>query len=98
MRKIRDVFQTNPEIGIIVYVEMVLRCNRITGVHSLNSAGQFMPLFIALSQLIATAYRGIKIVAQLVIGKSDFSSDDCYFTLKVMELEQRVSNLISLRF
>jgi hypothetical protein len=72
----RGKFEFVLDIGIIVYVEMALRWNRITGVHSLNSPGQFMPLFIALAQLIATAYRGIKVVAQSAIGESDFSSDD----------------------
>ncbi|KPM38818.1 hypothetical protein AK830_g7750 [Neonectria ditissima] len=44
-------------IGIIVFVEVSLRWNHITDVHSLSSPGQFMPFFIALAQLVSTLYR-----------------------------------------
>ena len=83
----RGKFEFAVDIGIIVYVEMALRWNRITGVHSLNSPGQFMPLFIAIAQLIATGYRGIKAVGQLAVGESDSSAKDGSFALRVGRLE-----------
>ena len=43
--------------GIIVYVEMAIKWNHISGVNSLSTPGQFMPFFIALAQLFATLYR-----------------------------------------
>jgi hypothetical protein len=49
------------EIPIIVcfavFVELCLKGNHISGVHSLSSPGQFMPFFIALAQLLTTLYR-----------------------------------------
>ena len=50
-------FEIAFELGIVVYVEMALRWNHITGVHTLSAPGQFMPLFIALAQLVTTVYR-----------------------------------------
>jgi hypothetical protein len=50
-------FEIAFELGIVVYVEMALKWNNITGVHTLSAPGQFMPLFIALAQLITTFYR-----------------------------------------
>jgi hypothetical protein len=44
-------------VGIIVYVEMAIKWNHISGVNSLSTPGQFMPFFIALAQLFATLYR-----------------------------------------
>lgn len=46
-------------IGVIVFVEMTLKWNHISGVHSLDSPGQFMPFFIGLAQLLAVVYKGI---------------------------------------
>ncbi|KAL7899500.1 hypothetical protein HDV63DRAFT_373402 [Trichoderma sp. SZMC 28014] len=43
-------------IGAIVYVEMALKWNNISGVHSLAAPGQFMPFFIALAQLLSVFY------------------------------------------
>jgi len=63
------------DIGIIVYVEMALRWNRISGVHSLSSPSQFMPFFIALAQLLNTLYRLGK--AGLKIASTD--NDDSEF-------------------
>ena len=48
-------------IGMVAYVEMTLNWNSITSVHSLRETGQFMPLFIALAQLIATLYQVCKV-------------------------------------
>jgi hypothetical protein len=45
------------EIGVVVYVEILLKWNNISGVHMLSTPGQFMPFFIALAQLITTFYR-----------------------------------------
>lgn len=47
-------------VGAIVYVEMSLKWNNITGVHSLNSPGQFMPFFIALGQFFSVFYSAAK--------------------------------------
>jgi hypothetical protein len=44
-------------LGIVVYVEMALKWNHISGVHSLSTPGQFIPFFIALAQLFTTLYR-----------------------------------------
>lgn len=41
----------------MVYVEMALKWNGISGVHTLKSPGQFMPFFIALAQFVTTIYR-----------------------------------------
>jgi hypothetical protein len=53
-------------IGAIVYVEMALKWNSISGVHSLAAPGQFMPFFIALAQLLSVFYgvasRGLPLV------------------------------------
>jgi hypothetical protein len=50
-------FELSFGIGIIIYVEVALKWNHISGVHSLSAPGQFMPFFIALAQLITTFYR-----------------------------------------
>jgi hypothetical protein len=50
-------------VGIVVYVEMAIKWNNISGVNSLSSPGQFMPFFIALAQLFATLYRLAKYAA-----------------------------------
>ncbi len=50
-------FEIAFELGIVVYVEMSLKWNNITGVHSLSQPGQFMPFFIALAELVTTLYR-----------------------------------------
>ncbi|KAK7408597.1 hypothetical protein QQX98_009245 [Neonectria punicea] len=52
-------------IGIIVFVEVSLKWNKITDVHSLSSPGQFMPFFIALAQLVSTVYRFFGLVDEL---------------------------------
>ncbi|EHK21326.1 uncharacterized protein TRIVIDRAFT_152715 [Trichoderma virens Gv29-8] len=43
-------------IGAIVYVEMALKWNNISGVHSLATPGQFMPFFISIAQLLSVFY------------------------------------------
>jgi hypothetical protein len=50
-------FEIAFEFLIVVYVEMALKWNHISGVHTLSVPGQFMPLFIALAQLVTTFYR-----------------------------------------
>lgn len=50
-------FELAFELGIVVYVELALKWNHITDVHSLRTPGQFMPFFIALAQLVTTLYR-----------------------------------------
>ena len=44
-------------VCFVVFVELCLKGNHISGVHSLSSPGQFMPFFIALAQLLTTVYR-----------------------------------------
>lgn len=43
-------------VGAIVYVEMALKWNHISDVHSLVDPGQFMPFFISLAQLFSVFY------------------------------------------
>jgi hypothetical protein len=50
-------FEIALELGIVVYVEMALKWNHISGVHTLSAPGQFMPFFIALAHFITTFYR-----------------------------------------
>ena len=50
-------FEIALELGIVVNVEMALKWNHISGVHSLSTPGQFMPFFVALAQLFTTLYR-----------------------------------------
>jgi hypothetical protein len=45
------------ELAVIVYVEMSLKLNRISDVHSLTAPGQFIPFFLALAQLLGAFYR-----------------------------------------
>ncbi|UKZ74939.1 hypothetical protein TrVFT333_002609 [Trichoderma virens FT-333] len=40
------------EIGVIVYVEMALKWNNISGVHSLATPGQFTPFIVAIAQFL----------------------------------------------
>ncbi|PHH88817.1 hypothetical protein CDD83_6998 [Cordyceps sp. RAO-2017] len=49
-------------VGAIVYVELALKWNGITGVHTLDSPGQFMPFFIALAQFLSVFYSALKYV------------------------------------
>ncbi|KYK54772.1 hypothetical protein DCS_06732 [Drechmeria coniospora] len=53
-------FDLVANVGAIVFVEMSLKWNNISGVHSLNSPGQFMPFFVALGQLLTVFYSAIK--------------------------------------
>lgn len=66
-------------IGAIVYVEMALKWNNISGVHSLVAPGQFMPFFIALAQLLSVFYgvgKGLMSLAADEDGDSDSEFDD----------------------
>lgn len=47
-------------IGVILFVELTIRWNQISDVHSLNSPGQFIPFFIGLAQLMSVGYKAIK--------------------------------------
>ena len=62
------------DIGMIVYVEMALKWNKISGVHSVTSPSQFMALFIALAQLIYTIYRLVKF--GLKVSAADHHDED----------------------
>jgi hypothetical protein len=53
-------FEIAFELGIIVYVEMALKWNNISGVYTLSTPGQFIPFFIALTQFITTSYQVVK--------------------------------------
>ncbi|KAL7950048.1 hypothetical protein V8C42DRAFT_309330 [Trichoderma barbatum] len=66
-------------IGAIVYVEMALKWNNISGVHSLVAPGQFMPFFIALAQLLSVFYgvgKGLMSLAADEDSESDLDYDD----------------------
>ncbi|KAH7008607.1 hypothetical protein EDB80DRAFT_440419 [Ilyonectria destructans] len=62
-------------IGIIVFVEVSLKWNNITDVHSLRDPGQFMPFFISLAQLISTIYQ-LLISGKAIDDDSDVWEDD----------------------
>lgn len=47
-------------IGVILFVELTIRWNDISGVHSLDSPGQYIPFFIGLAQLMSVGYKAIK--------------------------------------
>ncbi|KAL6881327.1 hypothetical protein J3F83DRAFT_49995 [Trichoderma novae-zelandiae] len=61
-------------VGAIVYVEMALKWNHISGVHSLAAPGQFMPFFIALAQLLSVFY-GIGKACMAMAADEDSLSD-----------------------
>ncbi|KAJ2967270.1 hypothetical protein NQ176_g9740 [Zarea fungicola] len=63
-------------IGVIVFVEMTLKWNNITNVHTLRNPGQFMPLLIALAQLLAIIYQGVSSAAHLVASEDEPHLDD----------------------
>ncbi|KAJ3493908.1 hypothetical protein NLG97_g4430 [Lecanicillium saksenae] len=58
-------FEITLNIGVIAFVEMTLKWNHITNVHSIRDPGQFMPLMIALAQLLAVIYQGVSRFAHL---------------------------------
>ncbi|PTB70848.1 hypothetical protein BBK36DRAFT_1108685 [Trichoderma citrinoviride] len=61
-------------VGAIVYVEMALKWNDISGVHSLAAPGQFMPFFISIAQLLSVFY-GIGKAAMAMAGEEESLSD-----------------------
>lgn len=61
-------------IGAIVYVEMALKWNNISDVHSLTTPGQFMPFFISIAQLLSVFY-GIGKAAMAMAEDEDGESD-----------------------
>ncbi|KJZ72428.1 hypothetical protein HIM_08231 [Hirsutella minnesotensis 3608] len=69
-------FDLLANVGAIVYVEVSLKWNGITGVHSLDSPGQFMPFFIALGQLLSVFYCAAKYFLQLRVESQDFGSEN----------------------
>ncbi|XWW99426.1 hypothetical protein V2A60_007436 [Cordyceps javanica] len=74
---IERAFEITANIGVIVFVEMTLKWNNITNVHSLRDPGQFMPLMIALAQLVAIIYQGVSRFAHLaaVEDEPDFEGE-----------------------
>lgn len=46
-------------VGVVVFVELAIRWNSIQGVNSLDSAGQFIPFFIALAQFLSVGYKAV---------------------------------------
>lgn len=71
-------------IGAIVYVEMALKWNNISGVHSLATPGQFMPFFIALAQLLSVFYGFTSTALDLAaddVSFSDFGNEGTVFLL-----------------
>lgn len=73
-------------IGAIVYVEMALKWNHISGVHSLATPGQFMPFFISLAQLFSVFY-GFGSTA-LDLAAEDVSFSDLGFEGTAFLLDQ----------
>lgn len=72
-------FEITVNIGVIAFVEMTLKWNNITGVHSLRDPGQFMPLMIALAQLLAIIYQGVSRFAHLVAVEDEPGFDGKIF-------------------
>lgn len=60
-------------VGAIVYVEMALKWNNISGVHSLVTPGQFMPFFISLAQLLSVFYGVAKVGFSLAADDASLS-------------------------
>jgi hypothetical protein len=64
-------------VGAIVYVEMALKWNDISDVHSLAAPGQFMPFFISIAQLLSVFYgigKGVLEMAEAEDSDSDTES------------------------
>jgi hypothetical protein len=55
-----SLFEIPFVVCFAVFIELSIKENHITGVHSLRSPGQFMPFFIAVAQLLTTVYRLVK--------------------------------------
>ncbi|KAH8718180.1 hypothetical protein HC256_002832 [Beauveria bassiana] len=68
---IQSAFEISINIGVIAFVEMTLKWNNITNVHSLRDPGQFMPLMISLAQLVAIIYQGISRVAHMAATEDE---------------------------
>ncbi|OAA61348.1 hypothetical protein ISF_05427 [Cordyceps fumosorosea ARSEF 2679] len=89
-------FEITVNIGVIAFVEMTLKWNNITGVHSLRDPGQFMPLMIALAQLLAIIYQGASRFAHLVAVEDepgfDGESDETECTHEDRILRRRRNN------
>jgi len=60
-------------VSAIVYVEMTLKWNDISDVHSLSTPGQFMPFFISLAQLLSVFYGLAKGAVILLADDSSLS-------------------------
>ncbi|KAJ4164692.1 hypothetical protein LMH87_006354 [Akanthomyces muscarius] len=72
----KNAFEISVNIGVIAFVEMTLKWNNITGVHSLRDPGQFMPFLIALAQLLAIIYQGVSKVLHLTMAEDGAGFDD----------------------
>ncbi|KGQ10703.1 hypothetical protein BBAD15_g3952 [Beauveria bassiana D1-5] len=68
---IQSAFEISINIGVIAFVEMTLKWNNITNVHSLRDPGQFMPLMISLAQLVAIIYQGVSRVAHMAATEDE---------------------------
>lgn len=71
----KNAFEISVNIGVIAFVEMTLKWNNITGVHSLRDPGQFMPFLIALAQLLAIIYQGVSKVLHLTMAEDGAGFD-----------------------
>ncbi|KAM3566855.1 hypothetical protein ARSEF4850_000160 [Beauveria asiatica] len=68
---LQSAFEISINIGVIAFVEMTLKWNNITNVHSLRDPGQFMPLMISLAQLVAIIYQGVSRVAHIAATEDE---------------------------
>ncbi|KAK8143002.1 hypothetical protein G3M48_007873 [Beauveria asiatica] len=68
---LQSAFEISINIGVIAFVEMTLKWNNITNVHSLRDPGQFMPLMISLAQLVAIIYQGVSRVAHMAATEDE---------------------------
>lgn len=76
---LQSAFEISLNIGVIAFVEMTIKWNNITGVHTLRDPGQFMPLMIALAQLFSVIYQGVSKFAHIAAVE-----DDAYFEGKFL--------------
>lgn len=76
---LEKAFEITINIGLIVFVEMTLKWNNIKGVHSITDPGQFMPLMIAIAQLLAVIYQAISRFAHMAASENDLHIEGEFF-------------------
>ncbi|KAF7552588.1 hypothetical protein G7Z17_g4204 [Cylindrodendrum hubeiense] len=95
-QEVMDRFQNSPgpieltvNIGIIIFVEVSLKWNGITEVHSLSDPGQFMPFFISLAQLLSTIYQLLVSCKAIDDYSEEWEDDDGKLGTRMLPYEMR---------